>query len=206
MGCNLSKKTLTAGAEGGDPDADKKVLFLGLDNAGKSTLLFQMRDSEFKETVPTVGLNVEQIKYKNDNFTLWDVSGQATRLWKHYFDKIHAIIFVIDSGDSERLAKAKTLLHRCFTDKDLSAAPILIFANKQDLSEKMSSEEIYERLEITNVLAQGLKENILYQTCSAKTGDGVWEGIQQLSDCLTQIANQPSIDTANVGAQVTAGQ
>ena len=162
MGCNLGKKALTGGGEGGDPDADKKVLFLGLDNAGKSTLLFQMRDQTFKETVPTVGLNVEQIKYKNDNFTLWDVSGQATRLWKHYFDKIHAVIFVIDSGDSERLPKAKTLLHRCFTDKDLAAAPILIFANKQDLNEKMSSEEIYERLEITNVLASGTKANILY--------------------------------------------
>ena len=97
-----------------------------------------MRDQEFKETVPTVGLNVEQIKYKNDNFTLWDVSGQATRLWKHYFDKIHAIIFVIDSSDSERLSKAKTLLNRCIADNDLVAAPSLVFANKQDLPEKMS--------------------------------------------------------------------
>jgi len=84
---------------------------------------------------------------------------------------------VIDSGDADRLAKAKTLLHRCFTDKDLAEAPILIFANKQDLAEKMSAEEIYERLEITNTLASGVKKNILYQTCSAKTGEGVWEGI-----------------------------
>ena len=105
---------------------------------------------------------MEQIKYKNDNFTLWDVSGQATRLWKHYFDKIHAVIFVIDSGDSERLAKAKTLLQRCFQDKDLAAAPILIFANKQDLTEKMTSDEIYERLDITSTLASGIKSDILY--------------------------------------------
>ena len=138
MGCNLSKKAILGGGEGGEPQADKKVLFLGLDNAGKSTLLFQMRDQEFRETVPTVGLNVEQIKYKNDNFTLWDVSGQATRLWKHYFDKIHAIIFVIDSSDSERLSKAKTLLNRCIADNDLVAAPFLVFANKQDLPEKLS--------------------------------------------------------------------
>ena len=199
MGCNLSKKTLTGGA-GGDPDADKKVLFLGLDNAGKSTLLFQMRDNQYKETVPTVGLNVEQIKYKNDNFTLWDVSGQATRLWKHYFDKIHAVIFVIDSGDSERLSKAKILLHRCFTDKDLANAPILIFANKQDLDEKLSSAEIYERLEITNVLASGTKANILYQTCSAKTGDGIWEGIQQLSDCLATMPT-PVVDKNTASAK-----
>ena len=99
MGCNVSKKNLKDAVNGNDPDNDKKVLFLGLDNAGKSTLLFQMRDNQFKDTVPTVGLNVEQIKYKSDNFTLWDVSGQATRLWKHYFDKIHAVIFVIDSSD-----------------------------------------------------------------------------------------------------------
>ena len=129
MGCNISKKNLED-AVGGEQDTDKKVLFLGLDNAGKSTLLFQMRDNQYKDTVPTVGLNVEQIKYKNDNFTLWDVSGQATRLWKHYFDKIHAVIFVIDSADQERLPKAKILLHRCFGDKDLALAPILIFANK----------------------------------------------------------------------------
>ena len=59
----------------------------------------------------------------------------------------------------------------------MAEAPILIFANKQDLSEKMSSEEIYERLEITNAIASGVKANILYQTCSAKTSEGVWEGI-----------------------------
>ena len=146
-----------------------------------------MRDNQYKDTVPTVGLNVEQIKYKDNNFTLWDVSGQATRLWKHYFDKIHAVIFVIDSADSERLPKAKILLHRCFGDKDLSVAPILIFANKQDLDEKMTSEEIYEKLEITNVLASGRKKDILFQKCSAKSGEGVWEGIQQLSECLARI-------------------
>jgi len=58
MGCNLSKKNLKK-TLGGEVDDDKKVLFLGLDNAGKSSLLFQMRDKSFKETVPTVGLNVE---------------------------------------------------------------------------------------------------------------------------------------------------
>lgn len=90
-------------AAASDEDNNKKVLFLGLDNAGKSTLLFQMKDNSYKETVPTVGLNVEQIKYRGMNFTLWDVSGQATRLWKHYFDKINAIIFVVDSNDRDRI-------------------------------------------------------------------------------------------------------
>ena len=62
MGCNFSQlKKMKNAAEG---DVNKKVLFLGLDNAGKSTILFQLKDNSFKETVPTVGLNVETIKYR----------------------------------------------------------------------------------------------------------------------------------------------
>ena len=123
--------------------ANKKVLFLGLDNAGKSTLLFQMKDNQFKDTVPTVGLNVEQIKYRGMDFTLWDVSGQATRLWKHYFDKINAIIFVVDSNDRERILKAQEELHKVINDSELQGAPILIFANKQDIQGAMTQDEVY---------------------------------------------------------------
>mgnify|MGYP001947941643 CR=1 FL=1 len=95
------------------------------------------------------------------------------------------MIFVIDSGDRERLAKAKTLLHRCFGDKDLANAPILVFANKQDLDEKMSNDEIYERLEITNTIASGRKTNLLFQSCSARTGDGIWEGLRLYDGVLS---------------------
>ena len=146
MGCNLSKQNLkqALGKDGDQPE--KKVLFLGIDNAGKSTLLFQMRDQQFKETVPTVGLNVETIKYRDQAFTLWDVSGSATRLWKHYFDKIHAVIYVIDSPDRERLPKSKTYLHRVLGDKDLKDAPILIMANKQDRPGCMTAEEVWKEL------------------------------------------------------------
>ena len=72
MGCNVS---FLKNIKEGDEETDKKILFLGLDNAGKTTLLFKMKDDEFKETVPTVGLNVEQIKYRNMTLTLWDVGG-----------------------------------------------------------------------------------------------------------------------------------
>ena len=98
---------MKAAAKDKAANQDRKVLFLGLDNAGKSTLLFQMKDNKFQEVVPTVGLNVEQIQYRGHTFTLWDVSGQATRLWKHYFDKINAVIFVVDSSDRGRIPKVK---------------------------------------------------------------------------------------------------
>ena len=133
MGCNLSDlkklKTAVKGEMGGEK-ADRKVLFLGLDNAGKSSILFQLKDNQFLETVPTVGLNVEQIQYKGHSFTLWDVSGQATRLWKHYFDKINAVVFVIDSSDGARFPKVKQQLAKVVKDIDLGSAPILILANK----------------------------------------------------------------------------
>ena len=143
MGCNLSqlKKMKNAASE---EQSNKKVLFLGLDNAGKSTLLFQLKDKAFRDTVPTVGLNVEQISYRGLSLTMWDVSGQATRLWKHYFDKINAIIFVVDASDRERIQKAQEELHRVISDEELAGAPVLVFANKQDVPGAMTEEEMYE--------------------------------------------------------------
>ena len=143
MGCNLSqlKKMKNAASE---EQSNKKVLFLGLDNAGKSTLLFQLKDKAFRDTVPTVGLNVEQISYRGLSLTMWDVSGQATRLWKHYFDKINAIIFVVDASDRERIQKGQEELHRVISDEELAGAPVLVFANKQDVPGAMTEEEMYE--------------------------------------------------------------
>ncbi|TNV75666.1 hypothetical protein FGO68_gene9750 [Halteria grandinella] len=167
-----------------DESANKKVLFLGLDNAGKSTLLFQLKDKSFRETVPTVGLNVEEITYRGLSLTLWDVSGQASRLWKHYFDKINAIIFVVDSSDRERMPRAQEELHRVIQDEELSLAPVLVFANKQDVAGAMSEQEVYEALRLHDVNETRLKD-VCFQRCSARDGDGVWEGIAKLGDVIT---------------------
>jgi ADP-ribosylation factor protein 6 len=86
---------------------EKRILLLGLDNAGKSSLLNHIKTKEFKDTTPTIGLNIENITYKRYDITFWDVGGQATKLWKHYFDSIDTIIFVIDSADKERIMFAR---------------------------------------------------------------------------------------------------
>ena len=80
--------------------------------------------------------------------TLWDVSGQATRLWKHYFDKIDAVIFVVDSTDEKRFAKSRSLMHKTLRDADLQKVPVLIFANKQDMENAKSPNEINEELKL----------------------------------------------------------
>ena len=89
-----------------------------------------MKDKEFRDTVPTVGLNIENIIYKGFSMTLWDVGGQATRLWKHYFDHINAVVFVIDSSDSDKMFFARDEFKKILTDESLKGVPLLIYYNK----------------------------------------------------------------------------
>ena len=140
------------GAEG----HDKKILFLGLDNAGKTTLLFKIKDDEFKDTVPTIGLNVEQITYKGMTLTLWDVGGQARKLWKHYYDKVDGVIMVIDSADVDRMKIVQDELAKIVVEPGLETVPILILANKQDLDSALSKEEITELLNIKEISRKNL--------------------------------------------------
>jgi GTPase SAR1 family protein len=79
MGCDMSFMKKVKLGKNGDSDSaeqyEKRILLLGLDNAGKTSILFHMRDSSFKETVPTVGLNIEHLVYKRYSMTFWDVGG-----------------------------------------------------------------------------------------------------------------------------------
>ncbi|KAJ7223662.1 ARF/SAR [Mycena rebaudengoi] len=77
---------------------------VGLDAAGKTTILYKLKLGEIVTTIPTIGFNVETLEYKNISFTVWDVGGQdkIRRLWNHYFQNTQGIIFVVDSNDRER--------------------------------------------------------------------------------------------------------
>jgi small GTP-binding protein len=123
-------------------------LLLGLDNAGKTSVLFYVRDGQSSDTVPTIGLNIEEISYKGYSLTFWDVGGQATKLWKHYFDHIDGVIFVIDSKDEEKLLFAREELSRISKDESLSGSPFLLLFNKQDIEGAKTKEELQARVEI----------------------------------------------------------
>ena len=137
MGCDVSTLVKKAATKGNSPELiDKKILLLGLENAGKTSILMSFKQKEFVDTVPTVGLNIEQVNFMGYAMTMWDVGGQATKLWKHYFDHIDAIVFVVDwTSDDKRMAKAQVELHRVATDKALERVPILLMLNKDDLRE-----------------------------------------------------------------------
>ena len=151
MGQYISKAIDTLAAWGGK--TPKRVLLLGLDAAGKTTILYRLQLGEVVTTMPTIGFNVETVAYKSLEFTMWDVGGQdkLRPLWRHYFSNTDALIFVVDSNDRDRVDKARDELHRMLHEEDLLAdAHVLVFANKQDLPHSMSAAELTEKLSLNS--------------------------------------------------------
>lgn len=112
---------------------EMRILMVGLDAAGKTTILYKLKLGEIVTTIPTIGFNVETVEYKNVNFTVWDVGGQdkIRPLWRHYFQNTQGLIFVVDSNDRERLNEARDELNRMLSEDELRDAVLLVFANKQ---------------------------------------------------------------------------
>jgi len=169
--------------------SEKRILMVGLDAAGKTTILYKLKLGEVVTTIPTIGFNVETVEYKNISFTVWDVGGQdkIRPLWRHYYQNTQGIIFVVDSNDRERIDdtsgadnSAKEELHRMLAEDELRDAVLLVFANKQDLPNAMSVNEVTEKLG-SNQLRN--RKWYIQATC-ATTGDGLYEGLDWLSNTL----------------------
>jgi small GTP-binding protein len=114
--------------------SEKRILMLGLDAAGKTTILYKLKLGEVILSPPTIGFNMESVEYKNIKFQVWDIGGQdkIRQLWKHYFHGTHALIYVVDSIDKQRVQLAKQELQSMLQEEDLKDAVLLVFANKQD--------------------------------------------------------------------------
>jgi len=158
---------------------EMRILMVGLDAAGKTTILYKLKLGEIVTTIPTIGFNVETVEYKNISFTVWDVGGQdkIRPLWRHYFQNTQGIIFVVDSNDRERIAEAREELGRMLLEDDLRYALLLVFANKQDLPNAMNAAEITDKLGL-----HALRQRTWYiQAACATSGDGLYEGLEWLS-------------------------
>ncbi|KAJ4137989.1 Arf GTPase arf1 [Fusarium oxysporum] len=128
-----------------------RILMVGLDGAGKTTVLYKLKLGEVITTIPTIGFNVETVQYKNISFTVWDVGGQdrIRSLWRHYYRNTEGVIFVVDSNDRSRIGEAREVMQRMLNEDELRNAAWLVFANKQDLPEAMSAAEITEKTRFT---------------------------------------------------------
>ncbi|KAM9995611.1 hypothetical protein ACTFIY_001784 [Dictyostelium cf. discoideum] len=162
---------------------DMRILMVGLDAAGKTTILYKLKLGEIVTTIPTIGFNVETVEFKNINFTVWDVGGQdkIRPLWRHYFQNTQGLIFVVDSNDRERIQEACDELTKMLNEDELRDAVLLVFCNKQDLPNAMSVAEVTDKLNLHSLRS---RKWYIQSTC-ATSGDGLYEGLDWLSNTLT---------------------
>merc|ERR1712149_49780 len=162
---------------------DCRILMVGLDAAGKTTILYKLKLGEVVTTIPTIGFNVETVEYKNISFTVWDVGGQdkIRPLWRHYYQNTQGLIFVIDSNDRDRIEDAREELTKMLNEEEMRDAVLLVFANKQDLPNAMTAAEITDKLGL-----HGMRNRQWFiQSACATTGDGLYEGLDWLSRTLS---------------------
>ena len=163
---------------------ERRILMVGLDAAGKTTILYKLKLGEVVTTIPTIGFNVEQVDYKNISFTVWDVGGQdkIRPLWRHYYQNTEGLIFVIDSNDKDPIDAAREELQKMLQEDELKDSVVLVFANKQDLPNAMSAPEVTEKLGLHNLRMR----KWYIQAACATTGDGLYEGLEWLKDTLNK--------------------
>eukprot|EP01124_Arcella_intermedia_P022500 TRINITY_DN335_c0_g1_i4.p1 TRINITY_DN335_c0_g1~~TRINITY_DN335_c0_g1_i4.p1 ORF type:complete len:176 (-),score=35.24 TRINITY_DN335_c0_g1_i4:849-1376(-) len=162
-------------------DKDARIIMLGLDAAGKSTILHYLKAAEVVTCLITIGFNVETICYNKFNLTVWDIGGQEKIrcLWRDHYAGSNAIIYVFDSADIERIEEATGELSKLLKEPLLQSVPILILANKQDLPGHLTAAELTRRLppELQN------RVHHVQDTVGVR-GEGLYEGLNWLTSVL----------------------
>eukprot|EP00448_Togula_jolla_P032360 CAMPEP_0170629054 /NCGR_PEP_ID=MMETSP0224-20130122/33085_1 /TAXON_ID=285029 /ORGANISM="Togula jolla, Strain CCCM 725" /LENGTH=183 /DNA_ID=CAMNT_0010956665 /DNA_START=62 /DNA_END=613 /DNA_ORIENTATION=+ len=160
-----------------------KLVMVGLDAAGKTTVLYKMSRDVVVNTIPTFGFNAETWSYKKLRMTCWDLGGQEgiRKLWRHYVSEVHGIIFVVDSVDRGRMGLACRELQRLLREDTLRKVSVLVLANKQDLPAAMSVAEITEKLRLPELCQQQWS----VQGACATKGDGLHAGLDWLATSMS---------------------
>ncbi|NXN26342.1 ARL11 protein, partial [Nycticryphes semicollaris] len=167
----------------GQRKRDARVVMLGLDFAGKSTLLYKLKNGRAVETCPTVGFNVESLQTPcRITFTLWDVGGQGSlrASWPDYLEDTSTLIFVLDSTDTARLPEAAAALEEVLSYPSMAGVPVLLLANKQEVPGALAPAELGERLQGGRLV----ERRWVLRGCSAHTGQGLQEALAILGQLL----------------------
>ncbi|XP_044507085.1 ADP-ribosylation factor-related protein 1-like isoform X1 [Mangifera indica] len=186
------------------------VLILGIDKAGKTTLLEKLKSLYSNveglppdRIVPTVGLNIGRIEVSNSKLVFWDLGGQnlfflcrgkllmlafcdgldepgLRSIWEKYYEEAHAVVYVIDAACASRFEDSKSALEKVLRHEDLQGAPLLILANKQDLPDAVSAEELARYLDLKK-----LDERVyMVEAVSGYDGKGIKESVDWLVDVM----------------------
>lgn len=170
-----------------------RILLLGLDNAGKTTILYKVKLDENICSIPTIGFNVETVTpCKGLTFTVWDVGGQKKirQLWNYYYQNTDGLFFVIDSSDTERISEASEELHGILEHDSMRGVPVVIIANKQDLPNAMTCTELIQRLDLQK-LSSGQNKWFIQNAC-AINGSGIYESMEQMGTMIKKNKKQNS--------------
>ncbi|XP_053419794.1 ADP-ribosylation factor-like protein 11 [Nycticebus coucang] len=163
--------------------AEAQVVMLGLDSAGKTTLLYKLKGHQLVETLPTIGFNVESLEAPGHMLlTFWDVGGQTPlrASWKDYLEGADVLMYVLDSTDEARLPEAVAELMEVLSNPHMAGVPFLVLANKQEAPSALSLLELRHRLGLD--WFQDCRWEL--RACSALTGEGLPEALQSLRSLL----------------------
>jgi len=126
---------------------------LGLDNAGKTTILKRLNGEPIDMIEPTLGFNINTLEHRGYTLNFWDVGGQKSlrSYWRNYFESTDGLVWVVDSADKMRLEQCKHEMSVLLEEERLAGATLLILANKQDLPGALSSQEIKTILDLDSI-------------------------------------------------------
>ena len=170
-----------------------RLLLLGLDNAGKTTILRKFCGERTDTIEPTLGFNIQSITHQNYILNIWDVGGQKTirAYWRNYFEQTDGLIWVVDSTDTtlERIQTCRDELFQLLRQEKLAGVSLLILANKQDCASENSNAALsVERIaDLLQLHSSDIMKNRHWTImgCSAITGQGLLEGMDWIVDDIS---------------------
>lgn len=157
------------------PDRELRILLLGLDNAGKTTILKNLASEDIAHITPTQGFNIKSVQSEGFKLNVWDIGGQRKirPYWRNYFENTDVLIYVIDSADRKRFEETGVELAELLVEEKLCGIPLLVFANKQDLFNAAPQSELSEGLNLPTIRDRAWQ----IQACSAVSGEGLKDGL-----------------------------
>ncbi|CAD6192036.1 unnamed protein product [Caenorhabditis auriculariae] len=161
-------------------EKEMRVLILGLDNGGKTTIMKKFLGEDLNQIEPTLGFDIKTVEFKGYVLNLWDVGGQKSlrSYWRNYFEQTDALIWVVDSGDKERLMQCKEELHKLLVEERLAGATLLVLANKHDLPSALDVHAISKLLDLDSIKTHHWR----IFSCCAINGEHLLDSIEWLTD------------------------